>query len=86
MTISYYKELTRNPEIGNTPVWFLPNIWRLGRVRDTKFDKDISNEMLLNAAKRQSYSFHRFLVITGKPTGGKITPSHTQIRVKQINI
>ena len=24
--------MTRNPEIKNTPVWFLPNIWRLGWV------------------------------------------------------
>ena len=35
MTIFFYKRLTRNPEIGNTPVWVLPNIWRLGGVRDT---------------------------------------------------
>ena len=34
MTIK--KELTRNPEIGNNPIWVLPNIWRLGQVRDTK--------------------------------------------------
>ena len=34
MTIFFYKGLTRNPEIGNTPVWALPNIWRLGRVMD----------------------------------------------------
>ena len=37
MTISVYKGLTRNLEIRNTPVWFLPNIWRLGWVRNTKF-------------------------------------------------
>ena len=44
---------------------------------DTKFDKNISNRMLLNAAKFQDYSFYRFRVIKGKPTGGgggKITP------------
>ena len=29
MTIFLYKGLTRNPEIGNIPVWVLPNIWRL---------------------------------------------------------
>ena len=27
MTIFFYKGLTRNPEIGNTSVWVLPNIW-----------------------------------------------------------
>ena len=71
MTIFFYKELTRNPEIGNTPVWVLPNIWRLGRVMDTKFATNVSR-MLLNAAKFQGYSFYRFWVIKGNPTGGGV--------------
>ena len=58
------------PEIGNTPVWVLPNIWRLGQVMDTTFGMNVSNRMLLNAAKFQSYSFYRFWVMKGKPTGG----------------
>ena len=62
-TMLFYKGLTRNPEIGNTP------IWRLGRIKNTKFDTNVSNEMLLNAAKCQGYSFYRFWVIRGKPTG-----------------
>ena len=66
MTIFFYKGLTRNPEIGNTPVWVLPNIWRLGRVMDTKFGTNVSNRMLLIAAKCQGYSFYRFLFIIGK--------------------
>ena len=70
------------PEIGNTTVRVLPNIWRLRRVRDTKFNPSFFDEMLLNAAKCQGYSFYRFWVIKGKPTGGKITP--TQIRVKAL--
>ena len=44
---------------------------------DTKFGTNVSNRMLLHAAKFQGYSFYRFLVIRGKPTGeggGKITP------------
>ena len=82
MTISFYKGLTRNPEIGNTPVWVSPIIWRLGRVRNTKLGTNASNKMLLNAAKCQGYGFYRFWVIKGKPTkgamrdwgrGGKIT-------------
>ena len=77
-----YKELTRNLEIENTPVWVLPNIWRLGRVKDTKFDTNVSNKMLLNAEKCQSYSVYHFWVIKGKPTGGKIT-LHIQTRIKQ---
>ena len=46
-----------------------------GRVRDTKFGKNVSNKMLLNTAKYQGYSFYGFEVIKGKPTGrGKISP------------
>ena len=66
-------------EIGNTRVWVLFNIWRLGQVKDTKFGTNICNRMLLNAAKFQGYSFYRFWVIKEKPTGGeegKITPPH----------
>ena len=37
MTISFYKRLNRNREIRNTPIWVLSDIWRLTRVRDTKF-------------------------------------------------
>ena len=72
MTIYLYKGLTRNPELGNTPVWDLPNIWRLGWVRDTKFGTDFPNEMLVNAAKCQGYNFYHFWV--------KLPPH--QIRVK----
>ena len=70
MTIYFCKGMTRNPEIRNNPVWVLPNICRLGQVRNTKFGKDVTNEMLQNAAKCQGYSFYRFWVIMGKPTGG----------------
>ena len=57
MTIFISKGLTRNPKIGNTPVCVLP---KLGRVRETKFDTNVSNRMLLNAAKCQGCSFYRF--------------------------
>ena len=67
-TIFFYKGLTRNWEIGNNPIWVLPNIWRLGQVMDTKFGTNLSNRLLLNAAKFQSYSLYRFWVIKGKPT------------------
>ena len=70
MKIFFYKGLTRNPKIGNIRVWVLPNIWRLGRVMDTKFGTNVLNRILLNAAKLQSHSFYRFWVIKGKPTGG----------------
>ena len=76
MTIFFYKGLTRNPEIGNTPVWVLPNICRLGRVIDTKFGTDVFYRMLLNAAKFQGCSLYQFWVIRyhGKTNlEGKIT-------------
>ena len=70
MTIDSYKGLTKNPEIRNTPVWVLPNIWRLEDIRDTRFGSDVPNKILLNAAKFQGYNFYYFWVIKGKPTGG----------------
>ena len=64
-----YEVLTGIPEIRNTPVWVLVNIWRLRRVRDIKFGTHVSNKMLLYAGKCQGYSFCRFWVIKGKPSG-----------------
>ena len=70
LAIFFYKGLTRNPEIENTPVWVLPNIWRVGWFMDTKFVANVSNKILRNAAKFQGYRFYRFWVIKGKSTGG----------------
>ena len=70
MTIFFYKGLTRNPVIENTRVWVLHNIWRLGRVSDTKFGKNVSNKVLLIAAKFQGYISYPFWDIKKKPTGG----------------
>ena len=41
MTIFAYKGLTRNLEIGSTPVWVLHNVSRQERVMDTKFGTNI---------------------------------------------
>ena len=60
MTIFFYKGLIRNPEIRNTPVQGLTNIWGLEQVRVTKFCTDVSNEMLLKAAKCEEYILYRF--------------------------
>ena len=81
LTIFFYKGLTRNLEIGNTPVRVLPSIWRLGRGRNTKFGTTVSNK-LLNASKSQGYSFYCFWGTKEKSTWGKITSRRTQIRVK----
>ena len=71
MTIFFCKGLTRNPEIINTSVRVLPTIWRLGQVMDTKSGTNVSNRTLLDAAKCHGYTFYRFRVIKGKPTGGE---------------
>ena len=71
MAIIVYKGLTRNLEIENTSVWGVPNICRLGQVRDTKFGKNVCNKKLISAAKCQSYSFMRLEIIKGKTTGGE---------------
>ena len=66
-----YKRLTRNLEIVNTPVWVLSSILRLGQVKNTKFGRNVSNKILLNAPKCKGYGFYHFWVIKGKPTGGR---------------
>ena len=60
MTIFFYKGLARNSEIRNTPVWVLPDIWRLVRVKDTKFGTNIFNKILLNPEKCQGYRPYHF--------------------------
>ena len=67
ITISFYKGLTRNPEV-------LPNIWRLVRVKSSRFSMNVTNKMLLNVAKCQGYGFYRFWVIKGKPNGAVKLP------------
>ena len=69
MNIFFYKGLTGNPEVGNTPSEFCP-IYGDWSILNTKFGTNVSNRMLLNATKFQGYSFYRFWVIKRKPTGG----------------
>ena len=84
MTIFFYKGLTRNPKIGTTHVWVLPNVWRPGRVKSTKFGRIISKRMLLNAEKYYGYRFYRFWVIKENQRGIK-SPS-TQISINSVMI
>ena len=60
-------------EIGKleTPVWVLPNYWRLRQIRDTKFGVNISSKTLLNATKCQYYCFYCVWAIKRKTTGGR---------------
>ena len=76
--ISIYKELTRNPEIGNTPVWVLPNIWRLGQVRNTEFGTNVSNKKLPNAARKNNMGGKAVKLPHPPPP----RHTHTQIRFK----
>ena len=79
--------MTRNSEIGNTPFWVFPDIWRTGKVRDTKFSANVSNKKLLNGAKCQYYCFYKLLIINGKPTEGEVknNPPPTLIRFNNID-
>ena len=74
--IFVYKGLTRNPEIGNTHVCVLPNTWRLGGVRDTKFGTKVSNKMLLSAAKCITTFTVSELLRKNKQGGGGNNPPH----------
>ena len=80
MTIFFNKWLIRNPEIENTLVWVLHNIWRLGRVRDTKFGRNISLvRNVTECCKMPSWPFLSYSEETNKwEEGGgvKITPPH----------
>ena len=82
LRISFYKRLTRNTEIGNTPSEFcpIPEDWA-----SKEFGTNVSNKIFLNAAKSQGYSFTvSELLRENQREGGHQPP--TQIRVnKSIN-
>ena len=87
MTIFSFSDkwLTINPEISKTLDWVLTIIWIFGQVMDTKIGTNVSNKMLVNAAKCQGYRFYCFIikVIKVKPIEGiKLPTSPTHIRVK----
>ena len=47
----FTKDLTKNPEIENTPGLRLSNLKRQGRVSDIEFDISVFNEKFFDAAK-----------------------------------
>ena len=65
---SQFPDMTSSSNVFDVVLFLLSSL-----VRDAKLDTNVSNKMLLNAAKCQGCSFYRFWVIKGKPTGGKIT-------------
>ena len=77
MTVFFYKRLFGNLEIGNTPVWVLPDIWKLGHVRNklVKIGKNLARISLIKSYwKCQGYMFYLFRFIEMKPRGIKLPP------------
>ena len=77
MTILFYKGLTGNSEIGNTPVSVLLNIGVLGQVQNTKYGTDVSNKMLLKIQNARVTAFTISELLRENQQGGgggKITP------------
>ena len=74
MTIFIYKGLTRKLEIGNTPVWVLPNIWRLGKVGYIKVSTNllIKCGWMLQNARVTAFTVSELL--RENKQGNKITP------------
>ena len=81
MTIFFYKGLTRNPEIGNTPVWVLPSIRRLGQVRDTRFGTNslITCYWMLQNTRVTAFTVSELLMENQQ--GGLSPPSRLGLRL-----
>ena len=69
--------LRDSPEIWKSEIpysEFFPNIWRLGRVRNTKFGTNVFNKMLLNPANARVTAFTISELWREHQQGDKITP------------
>ena len=87
MTISFYKRLTRIPEIGNTAVWVLPIIWRRGRVRNFKSGKNVYNKIywMLQNSRVTVFTISGLLRVTPHGRGGgKITLPRPRLELPKI--
>ena len=81
MTIFFYKRLTRNSEIGNTPVWVLPNTGDWGKLGIPNLARMslIKYYWMLQNARVTAFTVSELL--RENQQGGKIT-APTRIRVK----
>ena len=63
-------------------VWVLPNIWRLERVRDTKFDMNVSSESywMLENARVTVFTF-LVLIRETQQVGVKLPPTPPRLRL-----
>ena len=79
MTIFFYKGLTRNQEIRNTPVLVLTNIWRLAQDRENQQGglkirvKEIDQNELMRKKQKKGYIsmnyVDHFLILAPTVTG-----------------
>ena len=75
------------PQIGDTPVWILPNVWRLGQVRDTKFITDVSNKKVNKCCKMSRLQILLFLSYYEKTSKwSKISPPPTHPGKEEENL
>ena len=77
-----FLQWAQNPEIRNTPVWFLPNTWRLRRVRVS----DLARMSLIkNYWKLQNARVTVFIIseLLREHQQGVKLPIPTQIKVKE---
>ena len=69
MTIFFFNGLTIYPEIGINTIWVLPNNWRLGQIKNTKFGINFLMKCYWMLQNVRGYNFYRFWVTKVKPTG-----------------
>ena len=74
-------------DIGNTLVWVLHNIWRLGQVGGTKFGANVSSKSywMLQNFRTTVFAVSELLRENQQERSGKLLPTRTQIRVKNIS-
>ena len=82
----FYKGLTINLEIGNTPVWVLPNIWGQVQVIDTKFGGNVSNKIYWRLENARVGGFTASELLRENQQMGKFIPTPSQVRVNGQNI
>ena len=90
MTIFVDKGFTKNSEIGKNPVWVLSNIWRLGKIRNTKLSliknfrntklSLIKNYLMLQNARFTPFTSYELL--RKNQLGGKNTHSPPRLGFK----
>ena len=69
MTIFVYKGFYEKFRNWKPPLLSFVQYLETGAIEDTKFDINVSNEKLIDAAKCHVYIFYRFWVNKGNPTG-----------------